>query len=729
MLQTKGGIMKILSFLSLLMFAMLANTHAQESDDLLEMSLDDLMNIEVVSSTKKAEKINRAPSVINSISKQQRETYGWNTINEILFAQPGFFHSIDYDRHTAGFRGASESWNNNHLLMLIDGIPYNDNQYGSAYTSEITPLFFANNIEIIRGPGSALYGSNATNGVISINTSVPKKVESTLDMRLSYGSFNTLSFDVLSNYDSEIASFSVGYNKYQTDGFEYETVDASGRVDNAGNLLKLETNDNRNSDYLYAKVLPKGALEGLMLQMHFQRWEFETNYGWLFQIPDIEESMQESRNMIALRYKPEMEGPLQFELTTRYQYHAVNWFMQLYEHNSFEGFYPAGVNEYLITNTEDFFSRAQLSYDFNDQGTSLLVGFESDIFWYGGKDKEHSSNVDLVETSEPYPNGEMRPLGQWLGWIGDNNVMNYAAFMQITSGNLFSDHISAVAGMRYDYQSFDFYTLDEVDPTATENKTFSQVGPRLGLVYHPTDDLSFKVLFGKAFRAPSPTEMFGANTWTLASNVRIIKPEEIYTADFAIDYMLNPNINMKLNAFYSDFKNKTAYSPTGNNAIANIFSTETAGVEFETNFKVDNFVGYLNYSYTQLLEETIAEEQQVAIFESDEIVWAPKQLIKIGLSYRISDFRLTATGIYTDKFLRRESDNLISSNVIRRGNEVDASFVLNFKAEYQVLKHVRVNFKVNNLLDSEYYIIKNTDMPFDYKMPGVNIMSQIIVDI
>ncbi len=716
-----------LSLIVLITFSM--NLSAQETDELLDMSLDELMNIKVVSSTKKAEKISKAPSVINSISKQQRDTYGWNTINDILFAQPGFFHSIDFDRHTVGFRGASESWNNNHLLMLIDGIPYNDNQYGSAYTSEVTPLFFANNIEIIRGPGSALYGSNATNGVISINSVTPKKGESSMDMRMSYGSFNTMSFDVLSNYDTDIASFSVGYNKFKTDGFEYETVDGSGRANEAGTLLKFETNDNRNSDYLYAKVLPKGALEGLMLQVHFQRWEFETNYGWLFAVPDIEESMHESRNMIALRYKPELEGPLQFEITSRYQYHKINWFMQLYQHGAFDNFYPAGVNEYLITNTEDLFTRVQLSYDFNDIGTSLLLGAESDIFWYGGEDKEHSSNVDLSDTGEPFPNGEMRPLGQWLGWIGDNKVMNYAAFLQLTSGSIFSDDLSAVAGFRYDYQSFDFFTLDGADPTATQNKTFSQVGPRIGLVYHPTEALSFKALFGKAFRAPSPTEMFGANTWTLASNVSTIKPEEIYTADFAIDYMLNTNINLKLNAFYSDFRNKTAYSPTGNNAIANIYSTETAGAEFEVNFKIDAFSGYLNYSYTHLLEETIAEEQKVAIFESDEIVWAPKMLLKYGISYKLSDFRFTLAGIYTDKFLRRTSDNLIASNLDLRGKEVDASLVLDFKAEYQILKNIRINVKLNNILDAEYYIIKNTDMPFDYKMPGMNLLSQIIVDI
>ncbi len=703
--------------------------NAQETDELLDLSLDELMSIEVVSSTKKAEKISRAPSVINSISKQQRNTYGWNSINEILYSQPGFFHSMDYDRHTAGFRGVSESWNNNHLLMLIDGIPYNDNQYGSAYTWENTPLFFADNIEIIRGPGSALYGSNATNGVISINTVTPKERESSLDMRMSYGSFNTLSFDVLSNFDSEIAAFSVGYNKFKTDGFEYETVDYSGRADKDGQLLKFETNDNRNSDYLYAKVLPKGVLDGLMLQMHFQSWEFETNYGWLFSIPDIEESMQESRNMIALRYKPELKGDFQFELSSRYQYHQINWFMQLYQHNAFDDFYPAGVNEFLITNTEDLFTRAQMSYDFNDEGTSLLVGFESDVFWYGGEDKEHSSNVDLVTTFEPYSDGTMRQLGPWLGWIGDNKVMNYAAFMQITSGSLFSEHLSAVAGVRYDYQAFDFYTLDEEDPTKTENKTFSQVGPRIGLVYHPNDDLSFKALFGKAFRAPSPTEMFGANTWTLASNVRTIKPEEIYTADFAIDYMLTSNINLKVNGFYSDFRNKTAYSPTGNNAIANIFSTETAGVEFESNFKIDNLVGFVNYSYTHLLEETIAEEQKVKIFESNDVVWAPKQLIKFGLSYKISDFRFSTTGSYTGKFMRRDSDNLTPEFVILRGKEVDASFVLNVKAEYQIIKNVRVNLKVNNIFDSEYYIIKSDDRPFDYKMPGLNIISQIVVDI
>ncbi len=699
-----------------------------KTDDVLELSLDELMNIEVVSSTKKMENICRAPSVINSITKKQRDTYGWTTLNDVLYSQPGFFHSMDYERHTVGFRGVSESWNNNHLLMLIDGVPYNDNQYGSAYTWEITPLFFADNIEIIRGPGSALYGSNATNGVLSINTVTPEEDESSLDIRMSYGSFNTLSFDVLSNYDTDLAAFSVGYNKFSTDGFEYESIDASGRLDENNRLMAFETNDHRQSDYLYAKILPKGVLDGLMLQMHFQNWEFSTNYGWLFSIPSIAETMEENRNMITLGYKPKLDGDFQFEFTTRYQYHHIHWFMQLEQPRPGFNSYPAAVNEYLITSTEDLFARAQVSYDFNDEGTSFLAGFETDIFSYIGDHEEHSANIDL-NTGEPYLNGELRPQGQWLGWIGDNKLINYAAFLQFTSGNIFSDNLSAVAGMRYDFQTFDFYELDTDNPSSTENKTFSQIGPRLGLVYFPSDELSLKLLFGKAFRAPAPTEMFGSNTWTLASDVRTIKPEEIYTADLAIGYMLNSYLNLKLNVFYSDFRNKTAYSPIENNTIANIFSTETAGAEFETNFKVSDFSGYFNYSYTHLIDEEIAEAQQAAIFESDEIVWAPKHLFKFGVSYKYERLSIAATGIYTGKFMRRESDNLIDINRGLRGTEVDPSYILNFKAEYRITDNVRANFKVNNFFDQHYHILKNNDMPFDYRMPGRNIISQIVVDI
>ncbi|MBN1252255.1 MAG: Plug domain-containing protein [Bacteroidales bacterium] len=125
-------------------------------DDMFEMNLEELLNIDVVSSSKSAEKVNVAPNVITVFGADYIKSFGWNSLNDMLYKHAGFFPSQDYDRRTVGYRGNFEGWNNNHLLLMVDGVPFNDNLYGTAYTWEITPLIFTKSLEVIRGPGAAL---------------------------------------------------------------------------------------------------------------------------------------------------------------------------------------------------------------------------------------------------------------------------------------------------------------------------------------------------------------------------------------------------------------------------------------------------------------------------------------------------------------------------------------------------------------------------------------------
>ena len=102
-----------------------------------------------------------APNIVSVISDKEIRDYGRVSINDILFQLPGFAPSQVNDRRTVSSRGMYEGWNNNHLLMLVDGVQHNDLFYGTALTWEITPLNMIKSLEVIRGPGSALYGTNA----------------------------------------------------------------------------------------------------------------------------------------------------------------------------------------------------------------------------------------------------------------------------------------------------------------------------------------------------------------------------------------------------------------------------------------------------------------------------------------------------------------------------------------------------------------------------------------
>ncbi|TAE31161.1 MAG: TonB-dependent receptor [Candidatus Kapaibacterium sp.] len=693
------------------------------SDNLERLSLEDLMNVEIISATKIAQRPIEAPSIVSLITPQQIREYGWISLNDVLYAQPGFSPSQDFDRRTVSARGMYEGWNNNHLLMLIDGIPFNDNLYGTAFTSEITPLFLAKSLEIIRGPGSALYGSNATNGVIGINTiSANDTASFSGEAQARVGTLGTQVYDVVVGSSQEMFSAVLGYNAFATSGYEYLSYDGSLRRTPQGALRQFTTNDARNSSYLFAKIEGKKALEGLSLQFHDQRWQFETGHGWLWNIPDVGESMQEARRILALSYKPKSTGDLSIEAALRYQNRTIDWNIRFFpDSTSFGGIlYPRGVSESIATNADDLFARFQLIYKLPEQA-NIIAAAEGTVFWYDG-DKNHTSNINLAGDFLPFAGNALRTIPSFLQWIEGNPMLNLGVFAQFSSGKLFGDKLSATLGVRYDNQSFQFNALDKTG-LPKESLSFSALSPRLGVVFLADRDFSVKFLAGRAFRAPAPTELFGANTFALASNIRNLKPEFITTVELGTDWIINKTINWRLNGFYTNFENQIAYSVANANLSTNVYTLVTAGIETEINMSFDRFSGFVNYSFAARLGETILDNTIQA--SNNQVTWVPAHTLNLGATYRAERFTAALTAHLQGETLRRQSDRTTPEFTRLRPNSLPAWFTVDARLAYQITETLELSLLGNNLLDTQGMMMKNFDYPFDYRIGGRRIIASM----
>lgn len=104
-----------------------AQTDTISEKDMFDYTLEELMKIEVISSTKIMERKELVPNIISVFPRKFIKNFSFNSIDELTNKHQGFFPSQDYDRRTIGFRGINEGWNNNHFLLLIDGLSYNDN--------------------------------------------------------------------------------------------------------------------------------------------------------------------------------------------------------------------------------------------------------------------------------------------------------------------------------------------------------------------------------------------------------------------------------------------------------------------------------------------------------------------------------------------------------------------------------------------------------------------------
>ena len=152
-----------------LMFLSVAASAQQR--DLLELSIEDLMNIKITSAARKEQKLAESAAAIYVLTADDIRRGGFTTLPEALRMAPGMYvaraNSHGWQISTRGF----SDLNNNKMLVLVDGRSVYSPLYGGVYWDALDiPLEDIERIEVIRGPGGTLWGANAVNGVINIVT-------------------------------------------------------------------------------------------------------------------------------------------------------------------------------------------------------------------------------------------------------------------------------------------------------------------------------------------------------------------------------------------------------------------------------------------------------------------------------------------------------------------------------------------------------------------------------
>lgn len=147
-------------------------SHAQTStQDLMQLNLEDLMNIEVTSASKKEQKLSRVAAAIYVITADDILRSGANTIPDLLRMVPGVeVAQINSSKWAISIRGFNGQYSNK-LLVLIDGrTVFSPLLSGVFWDAQDVPLDDIERIEVIRGPGTTVWGDNAVNGVINVIT-------------------------------------------------------------------------------------------------------------------------------------------------------------------------------------------------------------------------------------------------------------------------------------------------------------------------------------------------------------------------------------------------------------------------------------------------------------------------------------------------------------------------------------------------------------------------------
>jgi outer membrane receptor for ferrienterochelin and colicins len=203
---------------------------------ILDLDLESLSKLPVRESTridpiveapsKSPEKASAAPGIVNVITAQDIEEFGAKNLYEVLQWATSVYMtgSFMYPRNVASIRGDLGPHEGNHVLVLINGRPFREILSGGCNFTIYTafPIHTIERVEVIRGPGSVLYGTNAFTGVINVVTKNPK--EPTLYASVLGGSYGWQSYSLSAGNGNDSRGFYAGAMCNQSSGWPFSAT-------------------------------------------------------------------------------------------------------------------------------------------------------------------------------------------------------------------------------------------------------------------------------------------------------------------------------------------------------------------------------------------------------------------------------------------------------------------------------------------------------------------------
>jgi outer membrane cobalamin receptor len=204
--------------------------------DMLDLQLEEsqlrrnLDNSKVVTASKQQEHVQGAPGLVTVVSQQEITAFGGNSLVDVLNRVIGMYLAGSYyfPQNLATMRGDLQTHTTSHVLILLDGRPLRESFYGGIDLAiyNTFPLSAIERIEIIRGPGSVLYGTNAFTGVINLITRQERKTAATLSG--SGGSLGTYALSGRGSLVGKVLQLQATARYFSQTGWNFAATDASG---------------------------------------------------------------------------------------------------------------------------------------------------------------------------------------------------------------------------------------------------------------------------------------------------------------------------------------------------------------------------------------------------------------------------------------------------------------------------------------------------------------------
>lgn len=553
-----------------------------EVEDYFAMSPAELANIPVTIATGTPRPMFQSAAITSVITADQIKSMGATELHEVLETVPGVHASLteggnDYNYTIRGIKNTT----NSQVLILLNGVRITTPFIGTLMTGTEMPIEAIQRVEVIRGPGSALYGADAFAGVINIITKKAGDINGTR-AGVRAGNWDTQS--TWGQHSAELAGWNVAtslqYQHTQGDDGRIMNADAQTAFDNA-----LGTNASHAPGALNSRY------ETLNGHLNLQRKHWDIGF-WGFNSMDAgtRAGVANALDPKGVANGEQYLGDVRFstedwlddwELTAHASYLHTDFLAQFqaFPNNAKLPIGPNGninlSNFSLISFPDGVNANVGRSENIPSMElTSIYRGLDRHVFRlntgfrYEEISTTESKNIGtgvITDNTQTVVNGQLTNLtGTPFVYLADTNRSIWSLVAQ--DEWQIAQNWQLTSGVRYDNYSDFGGTLN----------------PRLALVWDINEQLTGKLLYGRAFRAPNFSEQGTQNNPVVLGN-KHLKPETINTTELAFDYRPLLSLHTTLNVYYYEINNLISAVPVANglNQYQNNGNQNGYGSEFE----------------------------------------------------------------------------------------------------------------------------------------------------
>ena len=503
---------------------------AEDKENLADLSLEQLMQREVVWASKIAQQISDSPSAVAIVTAADIRAYGYRTIADVINSMRGLYTTYDRRYQYMGGRGfgAPEDYAGR-IMLLIDGYATQDNLFNQAYIEDsgLIDLEIVERVEYVPGTGSVTYGNNALLGIINIVTKNGRDFN-TAQLSTEFASHGAQKQRVtMGKLFDNGADLLLSASVLKADGQNHYFRDYDVPTTNNGWAENID--DERNK-----RFFGKFAFEGWTLEAAYvdRKKVVPTNPDsyTLFNTPY---TIDDTNAFVNLRYERDFGLKLHSASRLYYGYYAYDGSREYADYSTDNIRYGGRDHEGRWWGLEQKF----VGNWFTDH--ALVFGFE-----FRNDYRQHLSRQYYSPTYE------------YLDSRSADYSRSTTSFF-LTDEYRINDQWSINVGARYD--------------NASDLK--GNLSPRVAAIFRPTLTTTVKASYSEAYRMPNPNEIASIYTTTLA-------PEYVAASELVLQHDFTPRMRLTSSIYYYDRSDQMVFDyvvgkfvPTG--------SSYSKGLELE----------------------------------------------------------------------------------------------------------------------------------------------------